>query len=510
MLRALAIVSCALGTLAAPPSPSAVALQAALDAAVAANATSFTLPAGVIAFNGANFNVSRAAGIAIGGASNATVLVFEPGYGMAVSDVRASTLHDFSIDYTPLPYVFAPVVSVNETAFVVELDAASLTFEELVARFPPHDNWPAPAVFRAGALVRSVCGWGAKVPATPLAGSPRKYHIACHGQGAAPGDVFVAATRVGITLSLSRCAAVTVRDVHVRAAGYMAVTEFQGDGGNVYERVRVVAPSAARPLASNADGFHSSGARAGPRLDHVEIRGLLDDYFNVHNTLQLYIGPSWPGAASHSVGDYQLFAGGNTNYGTQTTLDRVAAGEVLSFFPLNVFSYPPLATRAVASIVRVDGAAAAALLADAYARASAAAQKTPCSACHVGLNAFSSAQLWNVTFATLLAGVSPLSLSNADGISAAGAVVAGCSFSDSITNLGRLKSVGSRIERTTWARTGKQNLEIMPLQNWLEGPCGIHNVTIDSCVFHGTTVTPVHVFGAVDVVQTNNSFLPEL
>ena len=135
---------------------------------------------------------------------------------------------------------------------------------------------------------------------------------------------------------------------------------------------------------------------------------------------------------------------------------------------------------------------------------------TPCSACRAGLNAFSGAQLWNVTFATPLAGVPPLSLSNADGISSAGAVVTDCAFSDSTTNLGRFKSAGARIERTTWARTGRQNLEVMPLQNWLEGPCGIHNVTIDSCVFHGATSSPVHVFGAVDVVETNNSYVPEL
>ena len=49
-----------------------------------------------------------------------------------------------------------------------------------------------------------------------------------------PGDVFVAATRVGITLSLSNCTGVLVQDVALLAASYMAVTEFQGGGGNVY------------------------------------------------------------------------------------------------------------------------------------------------------------------------------------------------------------------------------------------------------------------------------------
>ena len=231
----------------------------------------------------------------------------------------------------------------------------------------------------------------------------------------------------------------------------------------------------------------------------------------MHNTLQLYIGPAAPGSAHHLIGDFQLFQGANTNYGTQTTLDRVAAGEALSFFPLNTFTYPPLASARLASIARVGsaGGAAAALLADAYSRASALAKATPCSACRAGLNAFAQAQLYNVSFVGALAGVAPLSLASADGVSAAGAVVTGCHFSDSASNLGRFKSSGGVIEGNTWARTVSQNLEIEPLQNWLEGPMGVHNVSVADNVFFGSRgESPVHTFGAADVRQTNNSFLP--
>ena len=531
-MRCFVALSFATLAAAAPPSPAAAALQAAVDAAVAAGAPAFTLPPGSIFFNAASFNLSRLDGMAISGGAG-TTLVFEPGFGVAVTDARAAVLSGFAIDYAPLPYVFGPVRAANASSFVVELDPASLTFAELVARYPPHDTWPGAGAFRAGELVRPACGWGRPTPATPRAGAARTFDVACSGAALLPGDVFVAATRVGITLSLTRCAKVTVHDVSILAAGYMALTEFQGDGGNVYERVRIAPPSDARPLGSNADGFHSSGAAAGPRLDHVEIRNLFDDYFNVHTTSQLYIGPS---AAGYLIGDYQLFAGLETNYGTQTTLDRVAPGETLSFYPLNTFSFPPLATGAVAGLARVDGAAADALLADAYARASAAAVATPCSACKKGLNKYANAQLWNVTFAVPLAGVPPLSFSTADAIAAGGAVVTDCVFQNSISNLGRWKSSNSRIERTSWARTSNQNLEIEPLQNWLwvlplarrrsprrakapnptpppkssrrEGPFGVHNVSIDSCVFEGTDNSPVHTFGATDVRQTNNTFVP--
>ena len=59
-------------------------------------------------------------------------------------------------------------------------------------------------------------------------------HHGPHVGAAAPGDVFGAAPRVGITLSLTGCARVVVRGGRILSAGYMAVTEFQGDGGNVY------------------------------------------------------------------------------------------------------------------------------------------------------------------------------------------------------------------------------------------------------------------------------------
>jgi hypothetical protein len=100
-----------------------------------------------------------------------------------------------------------------------------------------------------------------------------------------------------------------------------------------------------------------------------------------------------------------------------------------------------------------------------------------------------------------------LSLFNLDAVSAAGATFDNCTFSSSGSNLGRFKSSGGRVSRTLFRNTASQNLKISPLQNWLEGPLGLHNVTIEDCVFEGTTVSPVHVFGAVDVREVNDSYI---
>ena len=76
------------------------------------------------------------------------------------------------------------------------------------------------------------------------------------------------------------------------------------------------------------------------------------------------------------------------------------------------------------------------------------------------------------------------------------------------SNLGRWKSSGGTITRSVFSETENSNLEISPLQNWLEGPLGIHNVTIASNTFIGMASSPVHTFGAVDIHVENNTFVP--
>lgn len=268
------LVACALAA-ATPPSPAALALQAALDAAVASGASSFGLPAGDVFFNDASFNITNASAIDIFGGVG-TTLWFGPGFGVAVANSTNSTLRDFVIDYSPLPYVHGVITAQSASTITVSLSPTSMTFETLASDYPPHDTWPPVSVFdsRTSDLVGSVCSWGVPAPATRI--SPGVYSIACRPGGAKLGDVLVAATRVGLTLSLSRTAEMVTRNVTLHAASYMAITEFLGDGGNTYDHVAVVPRNASTPLGSNADGFHSSGMRRGPQLVGVSIHNLLD------------------------------------------------------------------------------------------------------------------------------------------------------------------------------------------------------------------------------------------
>ena len=506
-----------------PPSAAAVALQAAITHAIEEEATTHekptatvvTAPSGDVYFNSASLNITGAHHVTLRGATAAasttapTTLYFAPGVGVKIENSSDIVVDTLSIDYHPLPYVFGSVKATTSHNTTVVLDPRSLTFETFVAQYPPHDTWPPITAFdkQSADRKKGLCSWGQAPAATRIAS--REYVLACNGDGLAPGDLVVAATRVGYTLALSYTARVVVRNIVIYAAGNMAITEFQGEGGNAYENVSLIPRDASRPLSSNADGFHSSGMAHGPVLRRVTMRNLLDDYFNVHNTVQL-VAAVHTETRSLLVGDYQLFAGTNLEYATQRTLGRVAIGDRVSFFPINTFTWPALASGVVASIAAVHDPALQHVLTDTYSAASRIALKTPCSACRAGLNPHASAQLWNITLSeTLPSAIAALTFLNADAISNTGAVVEDCDFSGSNSNLGRWKSSGGTITNSRFSQTVNANLEISPLQNWLEGPLGIHNVTVSDNTFVGMATSPVHTFGAVGIHQFNNTFVPK-
>jgi hypothetical protein len=167
-----------------------------------------------------------------------------------------TTFHTLTLDYKPLPYVYGTVTATTTKTTTVLLDASSMTFEVFKTKYPPHDTWPPVTVFdsHTSERLKGLCSWGKEAPATVISG--RTYSIACPGTGLKNGDIVVAATRVGFTIALSYTARVTVRDIIVHAAGNMALTEFQGHGGNLYSNISLVPRDQSRPLGSNADGFH--------------------------------------------------------------------------------------------------------------------------------------------------------------------------------------------------------------------------------------------------------------
>ena len=100
-----------------------------------------------------------------------------------------------------------------------------------------------------------------------------------------PGDYVVATLRTGAALRSSACAGMRFEGVNIWSSPGMAVFEGEGEGGNVYHRVRATRrPFTNRLQAFGADIFHLAGTDRGPTLDRCELAYGADDNLNIHGS----------------------------------------------------------------------------------------------------------------------------------------------------------------------------------------------------------------------------------
>ena len=114
------------------------------------------------------------------------------------------------------------------------------------------------------------------------------------------GDKMTCVVRVGYTWFVHNSTSVITRNVNIRGSSFMAITEFDGGGANIYDDVNVIRRkkkesgkrgSGPIPLvACNADVFHSSGCQHGPHVMNSEYSYAFDDYVNVHTRAQISVG----------------------------------------------------------------------------------------------------------------------------------------------------------------------------------------------------------------------------
>ncbi len=185
------------------PSSTAIAVQAAVDHAISTQQKTVTLPSGQIKFNSAAFNITGANGLQISG-DGSTTLVFSPGAGVKIENSTSSTLHTVQVDYSPMPYVHGTVLvtpAAGTKVVRVRLDPESLTFEVFNSQYQPHDTWPPSVAFAKGTTTykQGIGGWGAPAHATRVSG--RDYDLSGSVKGLVAGDVVVAPTRVGFTVT---------------------------------------------------------------------------------------------------------------------------------------------------------------------------------------------------------------------------------------------------------------------------------------------------------------------
>jgi len=304
------------------------------------------------------------------------------------------------------------------------------------------------------------------------------------------------------------CSSVTTQDVTIRAAGYFGIVDLNGEGGNTYRRVQIVSPYNDRPLAANADGIHSSNCKKGPLIEECKIANINDDFFNVHNTLQLVANRE--SDTSLLLVDPHLFAGpGDSIYGTFETLSHVSPGHSFSFYALNALkSTNALARGIVKSIKVVDDTSLQYLIKQTYDKANAVANSCPLDACGSGLMSWSSARLYNVTFSSALpATIVQATFASSDTWANSGAIIRNNTFTATSCNLGRMKSIAGTIRDNNFSFACSQNLEVGPLQRYIEGPLGITGVSIVHNTIVASGSSPIHTFES-DVLIANNTIVP--
>jgi hypothetical protein len=266
---------------------------------------------------------------------------------------------------------------------------------------------------------------------------------------------------------------VSVVDVAIHTAPNKAITEFDGQGGHRYERVIIDrAEGSNKLLAANSDAFHSSGCRSGPSIVDCSFGFTGDDYFNIHNTMQIVLNVSRvprsssskrrhassssgatedanevhsTEARADSAVDTQIFVaeplldalmtsqyGFNTAYGTAVQFENVHDGDELELYHSS--------DLAEAGVVQVSQRPYR-LTAD---RADAAAATTALASAGLAVAAnIGAVVLWRVSLAPSAAADSIAAgmLVNMRGWDAGDALVTGSRFHDSYCTSGRIKVI---------------------------------------------------------------------
>ena len=123
-----------------------------------------------------------------------------------------------------------------------------------------------------------------------------------------PGDKFAVPIRGGgaTGLNIINCSAVTLEDVDVYySQGVFGIYEQDGEGGNVFRRVRIIRrPGTNRLMSSTADAFHSINVKKGVLMEKCEMASAEDDLVNIHSFLG-YVSEILPG------GEYEIIFPGS-------------------------------------------------------------------------------------------------------------------------------------------------------------------------------------------------------
>ena len=504
------------------PRTSGDVVQRELNRAIASGVSVFQLPAGDIVCP-TDLVVLSASNMLIVAAKEGSTLWFEPtgndGFraGFRVMNSQNVTVRGITIDHDPLPYIQAEITAIvpaettgGAPAYHFKLGVRSLGFEALDGRFGPITQ---PWLWRGTGADRWVKGrvgmpapGSAKETGTGTWVSSASFPLMPDVQ---VGDAVTYMLRQAHTYVIGNSSRVTTEDVTVYSSKSLNFYELDGFGAHVYRRVRVTRRDG-QLIGSNADCFHSIDVQHGPLIVDSELAYCLDDFFNIHNTIHILLPPgprrgrgslssttatlinaritdchSRPAAIAPYDPSNETTASLDQWYGdTSPMTNAVPGSDTLHCQTFNTFKQALggervlLRKRHITNPNRTSLKAAAALQ----------QQISRETGVHYAM-AWCGVELWEVDLGDLggwNTTAEPVLMCDVARFGASGAAVINSSFHHTTCNMGRMKASGSRVVGSRFANASSANLEITGLQNWLEGPMLIDNVTVADNSFPGT------------------------
>eukprot|EP00658_Telonema_sp_P-2_P037530 TRINITY_DN2698_c0_g1_i1.p1 TRINITY_DN2698_c0_g1~~TRINITY_DN2698_c0_g1_i1.p1 ORF type:complete len:466 (-),score=67.48 TRINITY_DN2698_c0_g1_i1:530-1927(-) len=427
-------------------------------------------------FNSSALLVQGASDLTIEGSGS--VFLFHVGAGVLLRDCQRVTIRNATIAYDPPAGTQGQVTSVDPTGTSATVRVS--------AGFPSLKDF---AQYGGGAMIcyrwavdAATLVGGCGLPTGSPGISTDEFEIS--GTELKVGQFASVYNRHGFTLDLVNCSHCTASQLEILSGSFMTVTEFGGEGANLYDRVTVARqPGPYSPLvqrlgtavpqplmSSNADSFHSYAVRQGPMLRGCRFHNAGDDFFNVHNELSVAL-PSNHSAVLYLV-DTHIAAGfvdaPGAVYGFVNSLDFARAGDTVGLYQYN--SFDPLSTAQILQIQHLANPSQQ--LIDLAGAALKSSQSMP----QINI----SSHIYQLTLSTSVT-VSPGgAFGDVLEIRGDGAMVTECDFRATTCNLGRWKSSDSTISKNQFGQAMMCNLEVTALMNWQEGPASIANVTIQA------------------------------
>eukprot|EP00039_Didymoeca_costata_P022324 m.346511 g.346511 ORF g.346511 m.346511 type:complete len:524 (+) comp29445_c0_seq1:164-1735(+) len=487
------------------PSEEALLLQKNISAAIASNATFFTVPSGVYTFSTLPLKITNAKDLTIL-IEPRTELIFYLGFGVQFTNCNNVSVvgNGVVLDSEHVNYAQGTLLKTEMhanmfTSYLIDVDPDFLVPDTSKDPFSrPGAPQGAHMVFWDGDIRCMIPHMSSSPIAngTLVNGTIWRVALNVHTKQNPPiGSLVTIFPRRGFTWSSVNCSSMTYTNISMYAGGNEGFTECFGEGGNTYNSVSIKRrPNTSRLMSINADGFNVDSVGKGPTIIHAHVEHNGDDLFSVHNRIQIVcsvVANSTLLIMDLGQGHYEWERWGSV-------LHAVREGDTLK---ISHFGSAQLLAMAIVSMARnmTSNASAIQSCLNTYnAMLSQARVVEP----------FINPVIYEINFASPLPPsvlTSNFSLVTLPRRSSHGAVIRDSVFHDGAQRMGIIGGTGLVLENNIFNRSLNSVLHVENEQWALEGDVGITNVSIKDNVFFEGTIDVMS--GSANVVCYNNTFV---